>query len=600
MVVIILIKFNTLKIQTQLIMFNSATMLVLIIIIFTTYLQSVNIINENNSRYINQSIYQIDQELITKCNTLEKITYGVAYNDLIQEFINNKEPVDVFENSLKLSNFLASQIAINDSIIDICILPNEGSAFDLLGVKDKLGQLVDKTDVKKRINYSEMKRININDQYFNCLLMTVTVFYSGTGDNYGMPIGKVILVINAEKMSQYVVNSNQTPGTEIYLTDKKNVIYCSNNRNMVGEKIPNVISDLKLEEYNNSIINTGEFTVHIQDYSRYKGKIISVNHKDTFMRQIRNIRKMDLILFIGCIIILSVPFSLILKNIINPIKKISKFMNEVKNGNLKNLKGNISLNGHAEVITMADDFNGMLNEIDTLTHRLIDTNTLLYEAEINKKQAELAFLQSQINPHFLYNTLESIKGIALSKRVPEIRDIAQSLADIFRYSIKGEDMVLLEEELSIFKSYLKIQEIRFFGRFETEFCISQDTCKLKVPKMILQPIAENAIYHGLELKSEFGHLKVSTEITVDNSLKIIIEDDGVGIPDNILKELREALNTNTCRLKTMNIDKSIGLINVNNRIKLKYGDGFGISLESIPNLGTKVILTILAKEVNDV
>lgn len=144
-------------------------------------------------------------------------------------------------------------------------------------------------------------------------------------------------------------------------------------------------------------------------------------------------------------------------------------MNEIKLGKPKSLQKRINLQGYAEIIVMANEFNEMLDEVDELTHRLLESNTRLYEAELVKKQSELAYLQSQINPHFLYNTLESIKGIAADEGVDKIYNMTKALALVFRYSIKGTDMVPLREELTIIKSFIFIQKIRFGNRFEVKY-----------------------------------------------------------------------------------------------------------------------------------
>ncbi len=122
-------------------------------------------------------------------------------------------------------------------------------------------------------------------------------------------------------------------------------------------------------------------------------------------------------IFFISLFLLAIPFFPVINNILQPLKKFMRFMNEIKLGKPNSLQKRISLQGYAEIIVMANEFNEMLDEIDELTHRLLESNTRLYEAELVKKQSELAYLQSQINPHFLYNTLESIKGIAAEEGV---------------------------------------------------------------------------------------------------------------------------------------------------------------------------------------
>ena len=182
---------------------------------------------------------------------------------------------------------------------------------------------------------------------------------------------------------------------------------------------------------------------------------------------IEDIRKQAFLIFFIAVLLLTVPFLAVINNILQPLKKLMQLMNEIKLGKLKHLKKRIRLQGYAEIIVVANNFNQMLDEIDDLTHRLLDSRTRLYESELVKKQSELAYLQSQINPHFLYNTLESIKGIAAEEGADTIFNMTKALALVFRYSIKGTDMVPLREELKIIESYIYIQKIRFGNRLKS-------------------------------------------------------------------------------------------------------------------------------------
>lgn len=224
-------------------------------------------------------------------------------------------------------------------------------------------------------------------------------------------------------------------------------------------------------------------------------------------------------------------------------------------------------------------------------------------AENQRQETELLALQTQINPHFLYNTLALICGMSTEGRSDDIINISQALAQILRYSIKGNEFVTFREELEIVKSYLMIQSTRFEGRFTIEYSISDEIMDACIPKMILQPLVENSIVHGLEKLLEPGHLQIGGMHDSSNDTLIIwVYDTGEGISVQRLSQIRESLN----RPKTMpssmeeslfvdspgEESESLGLLNVNSRIRLYYGEPYHLIIESKEHIETNIQIRI--------
>jgi two-component system sensor histidine kinase YesM len=212
-----------------------------------------------------------------------------------------------------------------------------------------------------------------------------------------------------------------------------------------------------------------------------------------------------------------------------------------------------------------------------------------------EKQAELDALQSQMNPHFLYNTLDSIRSLALSSGADEIADMLESLAKFYRYSIsRHENVVLLGEEIENAKNYFKIQQFRFNNRFalNLEIADSESYMQCKIPKMTLQPIIENAIFYGLEPKMGNGHVTIKVVDTGYQYL-IIISDDGVGIDDERLAVLRasikdERTDSNLYAQEKTKSRNGLALPNIQKRLRLNFGDAYGLAVSSTKTLGTDV------------
>lgn len=228
----------------------------------------------------------------------------------------------------------------------------------------------------------------------------------------------------------------------------------------------------------------------------------------------------------------------------------------------------------------------------------------LNNQEVNRltnRQAQYLALQNQINPHFLYNTLEAIRGDALSEGMESVANVTEALATFFRYTISNMDkLVSLEEELNNADNYFAIQNYRFGDRVGMEIEIepgSELALGIMVPKLTLQPIIENAIIHGLE--NQVGPGKVSIHIATDSRRLLIgVTDDGVGIPEPVLNDINRRLAQ--AAVPHMGGEKprvgGIALINVDNRIKILFGEQYGIVVSSIVGFGTRVEITLPIKK----
>lgn len=242
------------------------------------------------------------------------------------------------------------------------------------------------------------------------------------------------------------------------------------------------------------------------------------------------------------------------------------------------------------------DLEGISPDADALVlkiHTILDKDKIIENA---KQQARYLALQNQINPHFLYNVLESIRSDAIMAGVPEIGKIAEALAVFFRYTTsKMESLSTLQEELTNVENYFLIQKYRFDDKLDLKIKLPENDksiLKTPIPKLTLQPIVENAIKHGLEPKVAGGTIVIDIEHS-DTILYISVVDDGVGIEEDRLGRLNEKLSRVDAGDGSANENGKggIALINVNSRIRLLMGDEYGIHIFSTPEIGTEVCLT---------
>lgn len=230
----------------------------------------------------------------------------------------------------------------------------------------------------------------------------------------------------------------------------------------------------------------------------------------------------------------------------------------------------------------------MLDEKQKMQLEIEQLKYLAYETELSKKQAEILAYRSQINPHFLYNTFECIRDMALFYDVDDIAELTMALSNVFRFAVKGTDMVTVENELDHIREYAKIVNYRFMGKICIEIEAENSILNCSVLKLLLQPLVENAVFHGLEQKIENGTVWVRVFSSDDQKLCFVVEDDGCGIEPEHLKQITASLETEKNTTK-------IGVFNIYQRLKLHYGKQFSFDIKSISGKGTCITIMIPQK-----
>lgn len=263
-----------------------------------------------------------------------------------------------------------------------------------------------------------------------------------------------------------------------------------------------------------------------------------------------------------------------------PLIRLARHMRLVAQGNL-DIRISEKEGGYEEIATLNTGFNTMMDQINQLIKEV-------YQSRLKQHEAEFEALQAKINPHFLYNTLQTINSLAVLERTSEIEQVATSLGNLLEYLVyEQNEMVNIHKEIDYIRNYLEIQSKRYNNSFRVVMDIEENVYSCLIPKLILQPIIENAILHGLDSSRENGLLSISGKIAQD---KVVFEiaDNGAGMGAATLERLRNRLDT----VNDENLAKSIGLINVQERIRIKFGSLFGIQIDSATGEGTKVTLTI--------
>lgn len=273
---------------------------------------------------------------------------------------------------------------------------------------------------------------------------------------------------------------------------------------------------------------------------------------------------------------------MISQSTLNRISLFAKTMETVEKGNVRT---RLAPKGDDEIAQLMGSFDRMMDRIDNLMEERVE-----YARQI--KHLELKALQAQINPHFLYNSLDLINCTAISRNVPEISRMVRSLGQFYRASLShGKEVIPLADEIRHAKLYMEIQNMRFDNRLRTEWQLDESASQCQVIKIILQPLIENAMIHGIfEKPSKTGTIRVCTKRDHD-LLQITIEDDGVG-----MDETARLANFSTSASSITDTEGGYGVRNICDRIHIVYGAPYGLFCESTPGLGTKVTVLLPAVE----
>ncbi|MFE0559972.1 sensor histidine kinase [Paenibacillus sp. NPDC058910] len=413
------------------------------------------------------------------------------------------------------------------------------------------------------------------------------------GIHFSQITGYCTVLVNMDKMQGLVENTELTPNSTLYILNSRDEVIASTNSNARGALFREVLSMDKgiLLKGVKTTIDGEDILVQVKDLEQADGwRVVSMIPVQELTADMNPIRKVSIIVGIGMILSMLIMGSFFMNNLMRPVMGLVLDMKRVGS---RDMGFRIKVRSTNEVGMLACDINRVINEREEMASDMINTQARLYESELSQKQAEFAALQSQINPHFLYNTLNCISSIGLEYGSREIAQIASCMSKIFRYSIRKDDLVRIREELDCIQAYMNIIAIRYENKFIIEIDVDEGLLEMQTPKMILQPIVENAVYHGLERMDQGGRLQVTGSIDAHGDVCFQITDTGKGMDPEQLASLQAKLGMASPEpTQDGQPATSIGLSNIHNRLRLLFGEGYGIAIQSQFGHGTTVTVRI--------
>ena len=540
-----------------------------------------------------QVIDQIRINVDTYIDELFRLTLTPYYNDKVVSLLETStaNTQEHLEKQRVIENYLGSVMMLpRDDILRVYILTEDDiysnikTPYDMEGYSDYQSTswyknaLVSKDTIfipvhsekvfgnNKTQVFSIVKSLWSPKQPSRCIgVIKVDASYSGIKDicdQYDVVKGSSLFIID----------------------DQKNIVY--KNSSITDSSTLNQIYSSAFANRQDSTLSIGsdKYLLNTTTISDTKWRIVAVSSVKQLNSYFSETATRTFLISILCVIIafiIVVPF---VKRFLKPLFKIVDCMKQVQDGNLK-VRAEIT--SHDEIGYLAESFNSMITQVNNM----MDKNTKLvkeiYEAEYLHKESQYEALCSQIKPHFLYNMLNTISLLIKCKEYSEAVKSIENLSFFLRGVVNVAKNISLAEELKIVTAYLDLQKSRYGSRISYEINIDPRILEQHIPALTLQPLVENSVIHGCE-SSERPTLISIYSSTEEGEMYINIKDNGVGIDKDVLFALQESLKIEYTNKENENklLGKSIGLTNVNNRIKLKYGALYGISINSVIGEGT--------------
>lgn len=570
------------------------------VVIITVFVFNVSIATLKNevSAYVSNSLEQANKNIDNTFSQLSHMSANIGLNSTIQHILKSEvqRPIDQkIRDDEDAARIIQSEAMNFTDIESLFLFSYNGEVYSLRGTTNSLPTDYNFT---RQGWFEKMKKLGRKNLIIPTHPQMEVISEGKSKDVFGYI--SEIKDLETQKSIGFLffeidINVFNKLLQSIASDDRSQLVIIDNNKTVIYHTQPAYISTQYRTSYVSEMLDrkqgflsnhgrNGEEIINFHTSANTGWTVLSVMPSDILYSRINSF-ELALIFTIALCIISAIVIAILMSNTLTePISLLKSKMKQAESGDFDT---QIKVKSKDEIGELSLSFNKMLARIKQLIQRV-------YQTEIVRKEAELSALQAQINPHFLYNTLQIMDIMAEEKGADEISGACQALAKIFRYSIsKGKEMVPLEEEIIHVKNYVFIQHLRLGQKLSVEYNIPDALLKYEVIKLILQPLVENAIIHGIEKDGKNCVIRLSATLTGDN-LILTVEDNGIGMTAEDLMKLQLSLYQETEEERPKR-HGGIALKNVNDRIKLYHNDKYGMSIQSKKHIGTKVTLILPAK-----
>lgn len=551
---------------------------------------------------VNQFLYSSDMSLQQTSIYLDKIleeimssTEQIAFSDILTDILTQNEShqsmaetyavyrsaIDIIKGALQADAIYSSDIYIKENPFFVSKKSPGNEGISLVSIESDYARKLDsmlRTNQRKMLWFQRTLQKASNGELIS--VITGARYMKNTND-YKTNIGMITVNIRQETLNSIIDHSSILPNSITFLTDfSGNLLAVSNEELFQKYNLsPELIQD-KLTRQDSLSRSRGTLLINSVSIPTSNWNLVSVLPYDEILKTSKSTRNQLLLFMLIANLLFYVATYFISRMLSQRLKNLSYRMREVRFNNYTPIPAEP---GDDEINDLINSYNHMLNKIN-------DYAESQYQLGIALKTSELNILQAQINPHFLYNTLDLLNCIAWEHGIKEISEIVSLLTRFYKLSLnKGIEMSSVKDALEQIEVYIKLQNFRFESSIKLIINIVPDLYPCRILKLLLQPIIENSIIHGiLEKEVPSGTITVDVRAS-DGILSFTITDDGVGMTPEKAYQLTHPLE---CNISGSASPAGYGIKNVIERIKLYYGDEYGLICQSRPNEGTTVLLRV--------
>lgn len=575
------IKFKSIQ-TSMIIYFSGLVLLTVIIFMFFSIRFTKSSLKENSVENSGHLIEQVNLNIENYIDYMETISQFILKNQNMKDYLFEDYDLEV---TARMMEEFQTILQVRKDIYNITVLGNNGRYY----INRGYNQLNPNAKLEEKEWFQNAKRagkeIVISSSHVQNLVLgdykwVVTLTRGIQNPATKRVEGLLIIDLNYDIIKDLCESVSLGKKGYVYIVDQNGEIVYHPQQQLILSGVKQELLHEMLDGKPGTTFTdeNGQQKIYTPLHSKKTGwTIVGVVYTSELVKNEQTVKLMYTGIALALIIMASMIAFFMSNNITKPIKQLQLAMKNIQTGNFQPVQ--IELDGENEIASLNQSFNRMTEHID----ELIRKNRREQE---EKQKSEMKALQSQINPHFLYNTLDSIIWMIETEDAEDAIEMTSLLAKFFRQSIGNSEIyVTIGQELEYTRNYLLIQQMRYRDKVSFDIQVNQDILDCYIVKLVLQPLVENALYHGLKYKVGQGSIKI-IGYRLDGNLVIKVTDDGVGMDQDTLKNLfRPKKRSDHCR-------GGVGMSNVQERLQLYYGAEYGIQIDSETNVGTTVTITI--------
>ncbi len=526
-------------------------------------------------------LVQIEGKAAEFCSSMEHIATSLAYLPTTGSYFQ----MDVRQRLLAAADMdavFSNIMLLEENIAGISLYDAKLAQIATTGADT--GTRSPQLSLYQKMTFSGLFTIGTDDRNYYLIYYPV---FDLENPQYGTQLGMCVFLMKTDYFQDILAEAEITKDAQVYLTDAKERIIASN----VRPELSYMVTKLRRQS-EGYYVQTHPLAVEGWNIVNRIPKRELYREQDGRMG----------VLFAAYLTAIGMDILIICffyRRMIAPVERVDAFIKRLAARPDERMRAE----REDEIATVINSLNQMMDDIQHKNRQVQASQKKIYEEQLARKELQVMAYRNQINPHFLYNTFECIRAMALYYEVEDIAEITMALSNVFRFAVKADNVVTVAEELSYIREYATIIDYRFMGKIDIYTEADPEMQEKRVMKLMLQPLVENAVFHGLEQKMDDGSVTVSIRKYGQNRMLVIVEDDGLGMDEETLWQVKQSLGRAEAETEPAEAEtaaegkkdtkkKGIGMANIYQRLRLFYGEDASFEIQSTRGTGTKITIII--------